>query len=642
MFDLFRSRAKAVRYLLGGLLGIVALSMVVTLIPGYGTPSANQEQVVAEVDNEQITTRQVQALIQNVLRSKRVPQEMIQHYVPQIIDQMITERAIAFQAKRMGFRVSDDDVANAIRSMLPQMLGPGEFNPALYAQYLQQQGLTVNEFEKNIRTNLMLLKLQNLALEGTIVTPQEVEQEYHRKNDKVKVDYVAWTPKDLRSQVNVTSDEIQTFFNQNKSEFRTPERRSFHLLVADEAKIGASIEASEADLRTAYSQNLDRFRSPESVKVRHILIKTSDKPKEEVAKLEAKANDLLKQLRGGADFAALAKQYSEDPGSKDKGGVYEGVVRGQMVPAFEQAAFGRKPKEIGDLVRTEYGLHILEVLEKQPAKVKPFEEVKAELATERKREAVFTKMQQSIEQARAELAKAPQSAAQIAAKYGLAYADVQNAGKGDPVQEVGVNPELEANLASLRAGEVSPVLQVSPSKLAVAAVTNVQPAKPATLAEVEGQIRELVTNRKLGQLTEQKVRETMDRIKSMQGTDLSAIAKAIGGEVRSTQLFSSEGAADGIGPASYLREAFEKPAGSVLAPFNLGNQIFVAKVTEKQVADASALAATRDQVLLTLKQKKAQERKELFEDGLLTTLIKEGKVKKNQDTIKRLVTQYVG
>ena len=642
MFDLFRSRAKAVRYLLGGLLGIVALSMVVTLIPGYGTPSANQEQVVAEVDNEQITTRQVQALVQNVLRSKRVPQEMIQHYVPQMIDQMITERAIAFQAKRMGFRVTDEDVANAIRSMLPQMLGPGDFNPTLYAQYLQQQGLTVNEFEKNIRTNLLLLKLQNLALEGTIVTPQEVEQEYHRKNDKVKVDYVAWTPKDLRSQVNVTPDEIQTFYKQNQSEFRTPERRSFHLLVADEAKIGASIEASEADLRTAYSQNLDRFRTPEQVKVRHILIKTSDKPKEEVAKLEAKANDLLKQLRGGADFAALAKQHSEDPGSKDKGGVYEGVVRGQMVPAFEQAAFGRKPKEIGDLVKTEYGLHILEVLEKQPAKVRPFEEVKAELATERKREAVFTKMQQSIEQARAELAKAPQSAAQIAAKYGLAYADVQNAGKGDPVQEVGVNPELEANLASLRPGEVSPVLQVSPSKLAVAAVTNVQPAKPATLAEVEGQIRELVTNRKLGQLTEQKVRETMDRIKSMQGSDLNAIAKAIGGEVRSTQLFSSEGAADGIGPASYLREAFEKPAGSVLAPFNLGNQIFVAKVTEKQVADASALAATRDQVLLTLKQKKAQERKELFEDGLLTTLIKEGKVKKNQDTIKRLVTQYVG
>ena len=128
---------------------------------------------------------------------------MIPHYIPVLIDQMITERAIAYQAERMGFRVTDEDVANAIRSMLPQMLGSGEFDPKLYAAYMQQQGLTIPEFERNIKNNLYLLKLQNIALEGAIVTPSEVESEYHRKNDKVKVEYVAWTPKDLRSQVTV-------------------------------------------------------------------------------------------------------------------------------------------------------------------------------------------------------------------------------------------------------------------------------------------------------------------------------------------------------------------------------------------------------------------------------------------------------
>src|SRR4051795_159898 len=102
MFDLFRSRDKAVRYLLGALLGIVALSMVVTLIPGYGSPTTNREGVVAEVGKEQITVRQVQALMQNVMRSRRVPPEMVQHYVPQLIDQMVTERAVAYQAERMG------------------------------------------------------------------------------------------------------------------------------------------------------------------------------------------------------------------------------------------------------------------------------------------------------------------------------------------------------------------------------------------------------------------------------------------------------------------------------------------------------------------------------------------------------------
>ena len=144
-------------------------------------------------------------------------------------------------------------------------------------------------------------------------------------------------------------------------------------------------------------------------------------------------------------------------------------------------------------------------------------------------------------------------------------------------------------------------------------------------------------------LTEQRVRETTEKLKGLQSSgDLKAIAKAIGGEVRSTQLFTHDGAADGIGPASYLGDAFKKPVGATVGPFNIGNQVFLAKVTEKQVADPGALGAAREQLVLALKQKKAQERKELFEDGLMTRLIKEGKVKKNQDSIKRLVTSYQG
>jgi peptidyl-prolyl cis-trans isomerase D len=641
MFDLFRSRDKAVRYLLGALLGIVALSMVVTMIPGFGSQTADSEQVVAEVGRDKITAREVQALMQNLIRSRRVPPEMVQHYVPQLIDQMITERAVAFQAERMGFRVSEEDVANAIRSMLPQMAG-ANFDRAAYVGYLQQQGLTVEEFERNIRSNLMLLKLQNIALEGAIVTPGEVETEFHRKNDKVKVDYVTWTPKDLRSEVTVSPEEIQTFYTQNRGQFNTPEKRSFQLLIADEARIGAAVEVSENDLRAAYTASMDRFRLPEKVKVRHILVSTVGKSPEETAKLEAKANDILKQVRAGGDFAALAKQHSDDPGSKDTGGIYD-VVRGQMVPAFEQAAFSLKPKEIGNLVKTEYGFHIMQVLEKEPAKVKPFEEVKAELATERKRDAVYSTMQNAIDQARAELAKAPQNAEQIAAKHNLIYANVQNAGRGAPVPEVGVSADLDATVSGLKQGEVSPVIQVAPTKLAVAVVTKIEPSKPATVAEVEGQIREGLVNRKVAELSERRVKETIEKLKNLQSSgDLNAIAKAIGGEVKSTQPFTVEGAADGIGPASYLQEAFQKPVGAMVGPISLGTGVFLAKVAEKQVADAATLAAGRDQLVLSIKQRKAQERKELFEDGLLTKLIKEGKVKKNQDTIKRLVNQYQG
>lgn len=642
MFDLFRSRDKAVRYLLGGLLGVVALSMVVTLIPGYGTPSGNQEQVVATVGKEPITVRQVQALMQNVIRSRRVPPEMVQHYVPQLIDQMITERAVAFQAERMGFKVSDEEVANAIRSMLPQMLGSADFDANMYSRYLAAQGLTIPEFERNIRTNLLLLKLQNIALEGSIVTPSEVEQEFHRRTDKVKVNYVAWTPKDLRSQVTVAPQEVEAYYNQNKQEYMTPETRSYNLILADEAKVGASIEVPEADLRTAYNQRIESYRTPERVKVRHILIKADPNNKDELAKAEAKAAGLLKQIKGGADFAKLARENSDDPGSKEKGGEYDFITHGQFVPEFEKVAFALKPKEISNLVKTQFGYHIIQLLDRQEAKVKPFEDVKNELATERRRERVFAMMQSNIEQARAELVKAPQSAAQIAAKYNLAYVNVQNAGRGAPIPEVGASPELDNTVAGMRAGEVSSVIQMGTNKLAVAAITAVQPPKPSTLPEVEARIRESLINKKVAQLSEQKARETTETLRKMKDSDLATIAKAIGGEVKSTQLFARDGAADGIGPGTYLTEAFDRPVGASVGPFAIGNQVFLAKVAEKQVADAAALAAGREQIVLGLKQKKAQERKELFEDGLMTQLIKEGKVKKNQDTIKRLVTSYQG
>ena len=121
-------------------------------------------------------------------------------------------------------------------------------------------------------------------------------------------------------QVTVTPEEIQSVsITRTNRMYMTPERRSFHLLIADEAKIGAAVQTNEDQLRAAYSKNLDKYRTPESLKVRHILVMTNGKPKEEMPKLEAKANDILKQVKAGGDFAALAKQYSDDPGFERQG-----------------------------------------------------------------------------------------------------------------------------------------------------------------------------------------------------------------------------------------------------------------------------------------------------------------------------------
>jgi peptidyl-prolyl cis-trans isomerase D len=532
-------------------------------------------------------------------------------------------------------------VARAIRSMLTQLFPTGEFNRDIYSRFLAQQGLTIGEFEHNVKTNLLLIQLQNVVLEGTVVPPGDVEREYHRKYDKVKLEYVAWTPPDVRSQVSVAPEEIKTHFDQNRSLYMTPEKRSFYVLIADEAKIGATVEVSDADARALYNKNLDRYRTPERVKVRHILLKTTEKPAAEIPKIEARANELLKQIKAGGDFAELAKKNSDDPGSAPKGGDLDWVTRGQMVAVFENTAFSLKPKEISNVIKTEYGFHIVQTLEKEEARLKPFEEVKGELVAEAKRESVYQKMQNATDQARADLVRNAQQAEQTAAKYGLTFAKAENVSKGQSIPELGTNPELDATVSGMRVGEVSSVMQVAPTKLAIVALTAVQPPKQAELAEVEAQIRESLISTKSQQLADQKMKEAKEKLQSA-GTDLNVVAKALGGQVKQTQLFTLEGAADGIGPAQYVSAAFDKPVGTVLPSFNIGNQIFLVKVNEKQPADQNALAKERDALLLALKRRKATERRELFEDGLLTQLIKEGKVKKYPENIKRLASNYVG
>jgi len=480
MFDLFRSRDKAVRYLLGGLLGLVALSMVTYLIPGSSGSMRAPDQVVADVGGEPVTVREVQTTLQGMMRNKSIPPEMIQLYMPQLVDQMISERALAYQAQRMGFEVSDTETANAIRSVLSQLFPDGQFNKDIYERFLSEQGLTIGEFEKNIAKNLLVLKLRNVALEGVVVSPQEVEREFHRRNDKVKLEYVVFDPDKLKSQVTTTPKEESDFYRKVPARFMTNEKRSFDVLYADEAKISASIDIPEADLRKAYDANKDKYRTPERAHVRHILVSTMNKPKEEQAKLEAKAADLLKQIKAGGDFAELAKKNSDDPGSAVKGGDLDWVVRGQMVKPFEDASFSQKVNEIGNLVKTDYGLHIVQVLEKQDARLKPFDEVKAEIATGLKKQMVFDRMQASVEKARAALAKAPQQGEQIARENGLSFQRVTSHGPNESIAEFGTSKEVDAAVAALKVNEVSSPFQIGPSRLAVAVETNIEAVRQGT------------------------------------------------------------------------------------------------------------------------------------------------------------------
>lgn len=641
MFDLFRSRARIVRWGLGALLMLVAISMVVTLIPGWGSIPTERDQPVAEIGDDVLTQREVHLQIQAAMRNNAFPREMAYIYVPQLVDQMITERLLAYEAERLGFRVTEADVAQTIRSLFPQLFQDGKFvGREFYVNYLAQQNLTVEQFEANVRKQMLLTRLQNLAAEGAIVTPAEVEREFRRRFQRVKLEYIAIPASRLKAEVKVSPEEIQSFFQQNRALFQIPEKRSFDLLLIDEVKVGERIQIPEAQLRAAYQQRQDQYRTPERVRVRHILLKTTEKPKEEIPRIRAKAEELLKQLRGGADFAELAKKNSEDPGSADKGGDLGWIVRGQTVKAFEDTAFSLKPKELSGVISTEYGFHIVQVLEREPARLKPFEEVRDELARDLKRQRVFEMMQNLADQAVAELNKTPMQAAEVAARLNVPLIRVEKAAASDPIPGLSVGAEqVHQALAGLAKGRATPPIQIENNKLVVAVLREVFPARPAELAEVENQVREQLVTRKLASLVEQRAREVLEKARAA-GGDLRKVAQATGFEFRTTQEFGPDGAADGIGPASSVIEAFVKPVGEVFGPVAIGDQRFICKVAARTDADMAKLAEQRAAILNDLKARKARERSELFIDSIRTRLVREGKVKIHEDVIRRIASAY--
>ncbi|HVX65796.1 MAG TPA: peptidyl-prolyl cis-trans isomerase [Bryobacteraceae bacterium] len=641
MFDLFRSRAKAVRYLLGGLLLLVALSMVVTLIPGYGTGGGQQDQVVAEIGKDTLTARDVQQQMQMAMRNRSVPTEMAGFFAGQLIDEMISTRALIYQARQMGLEVTDAELARAVRMNLPQLFPNGQFvGKEAYAAVLQQQGFTIPEFEAQLRQQMLMGRLSSMVGDGVIVTPQEVEKEYKRRNDKVKLSYVALSPEKFLGEAKVTPADISAYYAKSAAEFRLPETRSVDILVTDEARLLMKTNVSDADLLKVYEENKDQYRVPERVHVRHVLLKTSGKPKEEAPKLLARAQEVLKELKGGADFAAVATKNSEDPVSAAKGGDLGWIVRGQTVPAFETAAFSLKPNELSGVITTEYGYHIIQVLAKEDAHVRSFEEVKETLARDYKRQLVADTLQKSVEQAHDELAKHPQQAVQIAQKFDLDLKHVDAVTTGSPIPDVTDTPDFSEAIGGLARGGVSQVVTLPGNRLGFAAVTDVKPARQAQLAEVEAQIRQKLTNQAMADLAQRRAAEVA-RAAQAAGGDLKKAAQPFGLEVKTTQDFGQDGAADGIGPGTSLTPAFQQAVGSVFGPVVLAEKRFVCRIESRIEADVAQLdSATRAQIRNDIKQDKGRQRVDLFMDSIRTAMVRSGKIKIHKEVMNRIIGAY--
>lgn len=640
MFDLFRSREKSVRILLGVLLGLVALSMLVYLIPGGpGSGGISSQNIVAQIGGDKITTTDVQRAIQNVTRGQtNLPKGLLAMYIPTIVNQLVEEKALAYKARELGLNISDQELSETIQAEVGPALG-GKFDMAIYQQALAQQGMTVPDFERNRRDALMATRLEQTEMQSLIVSDQDARTEYARKNLKIGLQYLDFEGKDFTSKVKQDAALLKTYFDKNRAMFRTPEKRDFSLVVGGVPEFLQAAKISDDQLRKEYQDNIDSYRVPERVKVRHILVKTQGKAKDEAPKLKAKAEDLLKQIKGGANFADLAKKNSDDPGSGANGGELGWIVRGQTVPNFEKSAFSLKPGELSDLIETEYGYHIIQAEEKQTAHTQTFDEVKPQLLAEQQKQVGAQDLKKAIDAARAEVARNPAAVESIAQKYNLKFFKATNFATTDTMPGVNSAPDLTNAVFAAAKGGVTNVVDLNTqSKDAFAVVTNVTPAHNAEFSDVEKDVAQRYTTAEALRLSQEAAKEGAARARK--GESLEAIGKSFGIAVKTAAPFTVDGAAEGIGSASILSAAFTSNVGDVVGPVAAQSGQFVCKVSEKSPADMGQFAKNKDEIVQSLSSQRQTIQRPLFRDSIVSDLKHRGKIKTNQEAINRMIGSY--
>jgi peptidyl-prolyl cis-trans isomerase D len=642
MFDVFRSREKSVRLLLGVLLVVVAASMLVYLIPGgVGGPGGGSDNVVASVGKEQITASDVQREVQRLTRGQsNLPKGIIGMYIPTIVNQLIEQKALAYKAREMGLSISDEELGNTIQSTFAAQMG-GKFDIQIYRAFLAQQGMTDQAFEAQQREAMLVTRLESIEKQSLIVSDQDARAEYERKNLKVGLTYLKFEGKDFLAKVNKYPAAVKAYFDKNRGQFRIPEKRDVELVAGTIADFMQKAQISDSELQKEYQDSMDSFRTPERVRVRHILIKTQGKPKEEAPKLKAKAEDLLKQLKGGADFADLAKKNSEDTGSAEKGGELGWIVKGQTVPNFEKAAFSLDAGTLSGIIETEYGYHILQVEEKQAAHTQSFEEAKPQLLAEAKKQAASDNLSKAIEAAHNEALRTPGQEAAIANKYGLKYFKLDSLTTSTPLPELNSVPELTNAIFAAAKGATTDVVNVdTQGKAAFATISKIVPARNAEYAEVENDVTQRFASSEADRLAEEAAKQAAGRARK--GETLEMIAKAYGLSVKTAAPFTIDGAAEGIGAATQLAAAFEAKPGGIVGPIAAQGGEFVCRVSEKIPADMKQYASNKAATVQSLERQKLQMQQPLFRDSVVNDLKRRGKVKINDAAIRKIAGSFEG
>jgi peptidyl-prolyl cis-trans isomerase D len=617
------------------IIGIVCVSMV-AFLGSYFTGQdsrTNATGVYATVGDQTVNSedirQQARQAAQQQLQGQALPDYILrmfqQQQTQQAAQRLVMRAAVLEQAGKMGLRVTDQEVADFLhqgelgRALFPngKFVGPDEADRIILGLTQGQAGRV--KFEQDVRESLLFNKLIAVVQGAVTVPAAEIETEYKKQNVKVKFDYAVVSAEDLAKKVSVTEPELRAYYEQNKAQLKDtlPEQRKIKYVVIDASKL--PVQISDDDYKQAYNQAQSQFKTPEQVDVRHILVKTKEQ-----------ALDIKKQLEGGADFAALAKKYSDDPGSKDTGGLYKNVEHGKMVPEFDKAAFELQPGKISDPVQTSFGFHILKVDAHRPAGQKSLAEVKPELEemirTRKQRDAADTLANQVLSDAKSGgLDKAAASRQLKVTTTDYVAADASLPG-------IGSSPEVMSQIFTFQ--KDTPSVARAGQNEVVADVLDIKPKSTPTFEQARKQLEDSYRQDRAQQMVGQKSQELAEKAKA--AGDLKKAAKELGLAVKTSDFVAPTGQVPDLGAMSNAEVAFDMKKGDVSPAINTGRGGAVLQIVDRQEPTAAEFDKQRDQIRERLAGQKRMQALNDFAVNVRDRMMRDGTIRINKQEETRL------
>ena len=562
------------------------------------TPGGAPNDIVAQIEGRAITTESFRRAYYQQIQSYQAAyggniDEQILRQLGidrQILEQMIDEQAALVEAARLNLTVNDIEIRERVTS-LPGLQEDGVFiGEVRYRELLRSQvpPLTTPQFEESIRDNLLLEKLEGVLTQWIDISEDEVREEYRLRTEKIKLDMVTFSPDDYKTDVTVTDAELAEHLTDNAATYEIPDKRKIRFLAIEAESLRAEITVTPQQVETYYNTNLPQYSTPEQVRASHILFNSEGA--DEVALL-AKAESVLAEARAGADFADLAEQYSDDTGSASLGGDLNYFGRGQMVPAFETAAFGLMPGEISGLVQSDFGLHIIKVVDKQEAFNRPLDEVRDQIADQ-------LQWQQALDRANAvatELSNTiagPDDLDRVSLERAWEVKESNFFARDEPIEGLGMAPGVASAAFEFTEGEVGGPLQTASGQVFLAVIDQ-QDAYAPELDEVREDVTADLTDIKAMDLARTRAAELTPRLQ--QATNFVATANRLRLNPTATEFITRGTALPVVGQNDAIDEiVFAMDVGTTSDVLSTDDLAVVVHVVDREEITEEGLAATKE------------------------------------------------